>query len=307
MFSFRSFALFPFLFGTMLLLPSSLSADEVDTSAVVRVRYSEQVPSRVIALDTAVLHFEPQSGGTDAATVDLIAAVHIADAEYYAKLNKLFTEYDVVLFELVAEEGTRPDPKAMAGADENPGLIGGMQNGFADLLNLEHQLKHIDYTPRNMVHADMDPDVFLNRMFAEGEMAKILARAMMQSLKADAQSYKTEGRFFGSLLATRDKSLGLKRVFAVEMCRQIEDQLWIIEGDDGSTLIHERNACALAKLREVIDHGKKKIAVFYGAAHLYDFREQLEKSFHLKPSGVTWIKAWDMGENRENGVRRVNE
>jgi len=137
-------------------------------------------------------------------------------------------------------------------------------------------------------------------MVGEGEMAKIFTRAMLQSLnQSGSQSDKTAGRMIGSLFATRDKSLSLKRVFAAEMCRQIDDQLWIFEGDEGSTLIHERNGCALAKLRAVIDRGEKKIAIFYGAAHLYDFCDQLEKTFDMKPVNVTWVKAWDMGENGE--------
>jgi len=300
MLSFRPLALCLFFFGAMLFLQTPLFAEDVDTSAFVRVRYSGKTPSRAIAMDTAIVHFESKSGDKDAATVDLIGVVHIADAEYYKKLNKLFTEYDVVLFELVAEEGTRPDPKETAKSDESPGLIGGMQNGFADLLKLEHQLHHIDYTVKNMLHADMEPDRFMKRMVGEGELAKIFARAMMQSLhQSGSQSDKTAGRMIGSLFAARDKSLGLKRVFAVEMSRQLEDQLWVFEGDEGSTLIRERNSCALAKLREVIHRGEKKIAIFYGAAHLYDFCEQLEKTFHMKPVKVTWIKAWDMGENGE--------
>jgi len=283
----------------MLFLLTSLFAEDVDTSEFVRVRYSEKTPPRAIAMDTAVVHFESKSGDKDAATVDLIGAVHIADTEYYEKLNQLFTEYDVVLFELVAEEGTRLDPKT-AKSNESPGLIGGVQNGFADLLKLEHQLHHIDYTVKNMLHADMELDVFMKRMIGEGEMAKIFTRAMIQSLnQSGSQSDKTAGRMIGSLFATRDKSLGLKRVFAVEMCRQIDDQLWIFEGDEGSTLIRERNGCALAKLREVINRGEKKIAIFYGAAHLYDFCDQLENDFDMKTVKVTWIKAWDMGENSE--------
>jgi hypothetical protein len=290
----------PLLFGAMLLLQSPLFAEEVDTSAFVRVRYSEKVPTRAIAMDTAVVHFKSKSGDKDAVTVDLIGAVHIANVDYYEKLNKLFAEYDVVLFELVAEEGTRPAPKETANSNESPGLIGGVQNGLAGLLKLEHQLHHIDYTPKNMLHADMDPDVFMRRMIGEGEMAKIFVRAMSQALKQSGQeSDKTAGRMIGSLFASRDKSLGLKRVFAVEMCRQMEDELWIFEGDEGSTLIRERNECALVKLREVIKRGEKKIAIFYGAAHLYDFCEQLEKKFDMKPVKVTWIKAWDMGENSE--------
>ena len=286
---------------TIFPMVSSLAwADDVDTSEVVRVRYSEKTPTRIIAMDTAVLHFESQPNVKDKVTVDLIGAVHIADLGYYERLNELFTQYDVVLFELVAEEGTQLDPATVANSKEDPGLVGGLQNSMAGMLKLEHQLHHIDYTRENMLHADMEPEEFFRRMINEGELADIFARAMVQSLKqAGGQSDKTAGRMLGSLLASRDKSLGLKRVFAVEMCKQIKDELWIFEGDDGSTLIRDRNACALKKLQEVIDRGDKKIAIFYGAAHLYDFCDQLEKRFKMKPTEVTWVKAWDMGENAE--------
>ena len=300
----------PLFFCAVLLLPASTPAvaDEVDISAFVQVRYSEKMPTRAIAMDTAVVRFEPVSTDGDSpkncVTVDLIGAVHIADVSYYVELNKLFREYDVVLFELVAEEGTQLDPKVVAASGENPGLIGGLQNGFASVLKLEHQLHHIDYTLKNMVHADMDPERFLQRMIDEGELIEILIRAMIQSLnQADDQSDKTAGRMFGSLLASRDKSIALKRAFAAEMCKQTEDELWVFEGDEGSTLIRERNDCALKKLQETIDRGEKKIAIFYGAAHLYDFCEQLEKRFEMKPTGITWVKAWDMGENAERSYQ----
>ena len=39
-----------------------------------------------------------------------------------------------------------------------------LQNGMKDLLELEFQLKGIDYTRKNMVHADMSPDQFAESM-----------------------------------------------------------------------------------------------------------------------------------------------
>jgi hypothetical protein len=261
----------------------------------IRVRYAENPSNRVVALDTAALRFESKSKKKNSPTVDLIAAVHIADKEYYEELNKLFGTYDVVLYELVADEGTRIDPKIEAESD-GKSLTGGVQNGFASVLKLEHQLRHIDYTKKNMLHADMDAELFMQRMIQEGELGRIFVRAMAQSIKQSGLgSDKTAGRIFGSWLVSRDKSVALKRIMAVEMCKEIEKQLWIFEGDDGATLIHERNECALKKLRDVLKSGdKKKIAIFYGAAHLYDFSEQLEKNFNMRPVQIDWIRAWNM-------------
>lgn len=65
-------------------------------------------------LETAVVTMQNAKG----VTVDLVGAVHIADAAYYTELNTLFETYDALLFELVdgqnlkAEfEGTAETPK----------------------------------------------------------------------------------------------------------------------------------------------------------------------------------------------------
>ena len=38
-----------------------------------------------------------------------------------------------------------------------------LQNGMKDMLELEHQLQHIDYHKDNFVHADMSPRPSRNR------------------------------------------------------------------------------------------------------------------------------------------------
>src|SRR5579885_588658 len=59
-----------------------------------------------VALETAVVRYVPRDGAAGI-TVDLIAAVHVGDKAYYEALNKQMEQYDVLLYELVAPEGTR--------------------------------------------------------------------------------------------------------------------------------------------------------------------------------------------------------
>ena len=70
--------------------------------------------------------------------------------------------------------------------------------------------------------------------------------------------------------------------------------MWIIAGDEGSAIITDRNAIALKRLREQIDAGKKKIAIFYGAAHLKEFAQSLQKEFQMEKINTDWIVAWDL-------------
>ena len=50
------------------------------------------------SFQTAIIHLHK-----DDLAVDLVGAVHVGDKAYYQELNKLFKNYDAVLFELVAE------------------------------------------------------------------------------------------------------------------------------------------------------------------------------------------------------------
>ena len=68
------------------------------------VRDKEGAP---LALEAAIVHYVPSDRGRAGPMVDLISAVHVAEEGYYDELNRLFGEYDAVLYELVAPEGTR--------------------------------------------------------------------------------------------------------------------------------------------------------------------------------------------------------
>src|SRR4029077_17776435 len=103
---------------------------------------------------TAIVRYVPANPapGDKPVSVDLVAAVHVADAAYYAALTRRFEKYDAVLYELVAPEGTQV-PLGRGTSNTNP--LGAMQNGMKEVLDLDHQLEKIDYTKKNFVHADM--------------------------------------------------------------------------------------------------------------------------------------------------------
>jgi hypothetical protein len=67
-------------------------------------------------------------------------------------------------------------------------------------------------------------------------------------------------------------------------------------GEEGSTLITDRNGAALEVLSEQIAAGKERIAIFYGAAHMDDFDRRLREDFELQPGETVWLEAWDLRE-----------
>jgi hypothetical protein len=291
---------------TIFLFPVILAAADAkrDYPMADFLRVSKPEGQRLpVSYDTAIAQFVDEKNGI---VVDLIGVIHIGDKEYYAELNEIFKQYDAVLYELVAEEGAKPDHRT--GRNESQGVLSSFQAGMGSALALEFQLKHIDYRAKNMIHADLSPTEFAQRVSDRGDLVQMFYRMMILGAKKsgqDAQNeeMKMQGRMLGSFFSS-NPSLSLKRVLAEEMMNQLDDATWVI-GGDGSAIITDRNEAALKVLRREINNGKKKIAIFYGAAHLPEFAKSLEKDFQMKHTGTTWIIAWDL--TRDQSARKQSE
>jgi hypothetical protein len=256
------------------------------------LRLTRDKDNQPVALETPIMRFGPADGQQGQATVDLVAAVHIGEKGYYEQLNREFKRYDAILYELVAPEGSKVPQKSDPGSSHPLSLL---QNGMKDLLALEFQLKGIDYTAKNMVHADMSPDKFAESMEQRGEspmtmLARMLGYAMTQ------QSGAGNGAGDGQLLLAlfdKNRTLALKRVLA-EQFENSEGSFAALEGPQGSTLIAGRNKVALDVLRKELDAGKKKIAIFYGAAHMPDMEARLRDEFGMTLVSTRWLAAWNL-------------
>jgi hypothetical protein len=117
------------------------------------IRVRRNAKEKPLAMETAVVRYI--SADRPGVTVDLVGAIHIGDKTYYDELNKLFEGYEVVLYELVAPEGTRVPKEGRERGNAHP--VAALQNGMGAMLELEHQLDRVDYTKENFVHADMSP------------------------------------------------------------------------------------------------------------------------------------------------------
>lgn len=247
------------------------------------------------AMQTAVVRYTG-SGKYDGVTVDLIGAVHVGEKSYYAELNKLFTEYEAMLYELVAPKGTKIPKGGGGGRSGHP--IGLLQHGMSDALGLVHQMNEVDYTKKNFVHADMTPDEFAESMEKRGESWLGMAfRAMGQSIAAQSGSAGGIGAEFEMLTALFDAhpEVKLKRAFANQFS-SMEELIDAFGDEEGSTIITERNKKALEVLKTQLGKGKKHVAIFYGAAHLPDMHQRLLTDFGLKMATTQWLTAWDMSD-----------
>jgi hypothetical protein len=253
---------------------------------------SRDEKGKPLSMDTSIVTYKPADGTRDGLSVDLIGAVHIGDKAYYQALNKKFEEYDVLLYELVAPEGTRV-PKG-GGKPRLDHPISAMQGGMKSMLELDFQLEQVDYTKPNFVHADMSPDQFSKKMEERGEgFLQMFFKAMGNGMAQQGKNKNVNDVAIISALFAKDRAYQLKLILA-EQFEDLESQMGIFDGPDGSTIITERNKKAFEVLEKEIKDGKKKIGVFYGAGHLADMEKRLFDDFKLKRDAENWVVAWDL-------------
>ena len=243
------------------------------------------------SLQTADVEFQNANG----VAVHLIGAVHIGEKNYYESLNREFRGYDAVLYELVKSRDV-PPPSPGEG-DKSDGAIGQFQRILKDSLNLDFQLDDVDYTARNFVHADLDKETFEKMQEERGETFEmIFLRTMMKAMTeppvpagADAED---AGDDLIAMLTHPDMERQIKLVIARQL-GTIDLSAMGLDGPGGSVLVTERNKAALKVLSDVLGTGKKKIAIFYGAAHMTDMSKRLE-AMGFSPVGTRWNVAWDL-------------
>jgi hypothetical protein len=260
------------------------------------IRVTHDAAGNAQALETSIVRLVPAGLDNRGLSVDLISAVHVGDKGYYEKLDKRFDDYDVVLYELVAKEGT-VIPKG--GGDPNRNPLSSIQNAMKDLLELEYQLSGIDYTKKNFVHADLSPSEFAQSMKDKGESFWTIFFRLMAAGMARQANNPGKGGDFDILMALfeKDRAIKLKRI----MADQFADMDMItaaFNGPDGSTLITERNKAALAVLGKQIDAGRKKIAIFYGGGHMPDMESRAIADYRLKRSSQEWLEAWNLRDKK---------
>lgn len=257
------------------------------------IRIERDAKENPVALQTSIVRMSVNEGPYKGAVIDLIGAVHIAHKEYFQELNKKFKEYDVVLYELVADpEVSKPIKKAEGENIRHP--VGALQVMMKDMLGLQFQLDEVDYDAKNFVHADMSPSEFMADMKDRGDgFASMFARMMGSSIAAQsAQAGK--GQDINMLMAVFSKNPELKmRQAMAEQFENMEVQLAGLADESGkSTLVTERNRKAMDVLERELKAGKRRMAIFYGAGHLPDFEKKLVEKYKSSLGSPEWITAW---------------
>lgn len=307
-----SFAVSMTLAGTLVAQEPKLSSDQSVPSVIKSkansqtefLRMTRTESNKPKTLDTSVTTYRSTSAG--GVTVDLIGAVHIGERQYYEELNRRFDQYDVLLYELVAPENT-VIPRGGKREGTNP--VAMLQDSAKNLLGLESQLELVDYTKAHFVRADMTPTQIAEKMAERGETAftvalSTLADVMRQQNLAAREAAKQPAAEIEEELGLFDllgNPLKMKQVMAEQFVKtgSLDESLG---GSLNQMLVIDRNAEALRGLQKQIAAGKKKIGIFYGAAHMPDFEKHLVADFGLQKGDQSWIVAWDLQRGPKNSA-----
>lgn len=228
-------------------------------------------------------------------SITLIGAIHIADEDYFQALNKEFTKYPVLLFELIGGENAaktlngKPGEKEEA-ADGRPAEgLRGLYGSFASTMQLAEQIDLIDYTKENFVHADLTMAEY--QKLTEGKSDEVLAFALQTSVKGSEIS----GKPFGGM----DMGLVMRAILSGDSTGLKLQYMTLMEQGDESTaaltgknlVISDRNDKCFAVLAEQRKKGAQKIGIFYGAAHFPDMERRLLAD-GFEQVQHDWLTAW---------------
>jgi hypothetical protein len=272
----------------LFLAPTPAAAELNSGFSFLRIQRDES--REPVALQTVIAKYLPASGAKGL-EIDLVAVVHIGEKAYYERLNKEFEKYDTVLYELVAPEGIKP-PKGGEQKSDNP--LAMLQQGMKFVLRLEHQLEIVDYVKANFIHADLSPEGMRRAMKERGgnEMTVFLGVVTdllrKKNLSADKPAPQTPDISLNDLLNPTK--------FRRMMAQQFEDAGGdvVLGRTVNQLLVEDRNKACMKVLQQQLAAGKRKIAIFYGAAHMPDFDKRLKEDFDMKRTTSEWIDAWSL-------------
>jgi hypothetical protein len=240
-------------------------------------------------LQTAVVGYEK-----DGKTVELIGAIHLADRRYFEFLNKHFTGFDVLLFEMVGGEKLGGEVKAEIEAEpeeaDGENALGGLRHIYSSMekaLGLVGQATVIDYSAKNFVHADLTLKEFEVLQKERGE--SLVGFMIEMGLKAERPK-----RDPNSIRLMRGILEGKSDLVKLEMMQTMsegDEQIDSLAGEN--VIISDRNARCMEVMDKELAAGHDKIGIFYGAAHFPDMHRRMEERGFKKVS-TKWLTAWQV-------------
>ena len=276
-----------------------------------------------IALQTATTRYVLlDKNGDEELEVILESVIHIADPSYYRGFQKRFERYDSVLYESII--------KPQDHQSDEPEPSGGfqiLQQLSTGTIGLVYQFDELNHQADNMVHSDLSPNEISERMQERGESATTvfsdLVTHIVQKINAvrenesEDAAENVEGVSEANRQGDEIQPVGVEfnlSVFTdpdgIMKIRRMMANILVGSGLLESPLppgIHrmvvgDRNENTMSVLDAEIRKGKRRIAIFYGVAHMSDFERRLVSEYGMKKVATNWRNAWDLRDGAIEGA-----
>ncbi len=188
----------------------------------------------------------------------------------------------------VVEEAINPKPSEEGRRD--------LYGDLAAALDTQLQVRSINYDRGEWIPADLPLEELLDRLWRRGERS-----ATIEMLSEPGGFQQGVLRF---LLSMVSKSPSFKRM-VIQALGSAGERAGSTRGGsaglgsvDQRLILDERNDAVVEQLRAVLASASppRSVAIFYGAAHMPDFGNTLEREFGLQPGEPTWSRAMSVDE-----------
>jgi hypothetical protein len=241
--------------------------------------------------------------------VRLVAAIHIADREYYRQVQRILDGDTITLFEGVSN---KKDDFKKQGPVRRPEAL---YTKMADALGLISQYEGIDYRREHFHNADLTQGEMLARLRGEtlttpkpeGPDQVLGAPAKQAEAKYQALTEVMNGGGLTGVMANiglafikhnpRLRATMLLGIIGTDPTASEQAMAKQLGGESGRRIarliVEERNQEAVSGLRRFIGQRKagETIALFYGAAHLEGIEDALIRRFGYVPESTEWLVA----------------
>lgn len=273
--------------------PPALSAK--DLPKIYQAHRGEYVRTIQSGTDT----FSLQTGSrvfrkAGSADIDLIGAIHAAEPAYYQELTSDLHKASLVLYEGVSDANQpRYTEKQRNKATEKSAY-----NRLANSQGLVSQHRAIPYAQKNYRNCDMnfqEMQQTLQREIAQGGSKGQAAQQAYDELNSVNTAVRGNNFMLNAVIGLIGSNHALKsraRFMLVSMGAGNSDDL-------GSSrrlqtlMIQDRNAHVISELQKTLrnEPNQRRIALFFGAAHLPDFEKRLLRLGYRPAGPVRWHNA----------------